>query len=82
MIATGNLNLSAECSKAVTGLKPAISVLCSLAVTVSTYLWEYAQVRKDDLSTLIDTGRPVSRSKSLWIRFVKEALEYGSPFAF
>lgn len=55
MIATGNLNLSAECSKAVTGLKPAISVLCSLAVTVSTYLWEYAQVRKDDLSTLIDT---------------------------
>ena len=64
--------LSAECSNAVSGL----------GFGVFTNLCEYAQVRKDDLSTWMETRHPVSRSNSRCSRFVKEALESGSSFAF
>ena len=47
-----------------------------------TYLWEYAQVTKDDLSPQLATLFPVKCWNILCKRAVNEELENGAPFEF
>ena len=49
---------------------------------MSTYLWEYAQVTKDDLSPHTATLLPVRSSNIFCRRVVNDVLEYGAPLEF
>lgn len=57
------------------------NVTCS-SITMSTQLWEYAQVTKDDLSPQTATLLPVKSSTIFCKRGVNEVLEYGAPWEF
>ena len=54
---------------------------CS-SIAMSTYLWEYAQVTKDDLSPHTATLLPVRSSNIFCKRVVNDVLEYGAPLEF
>jgi len=56
-------------------------VTCS-SIAMSTYLWEYAQVTKDDLSPHTATLLPVRSSNIFCKRVVNDVLEYGAPLEF
>ena len=56
-------------------------VMCSLIVMVA-YLWEYAQVTKDDLSPQLATLFMVCCQNIFCKCAVNEELEYSVPFKF